>query len=208
MPNGGNNTIQKALEESAALVRHYLDKILDAPMTAIGGMLGDKIDYWRFKNKINTILKAKKFLEEKGISPVKILPDIFVPLIEDSANVEKGELQDMFASLLTCHLDPATQMKVHPSYSKLLAQFSPLDAKIIDHLRNKEILKVRDSDTIDRLSSVLGIPGPFIYLSFQNLCRLGICEMKSRNNRAGTERVSLTPYGRAFMHACSRLMNK
>ena len=42
----------------------------------------------------------------------------------------------MFASLLAAHLDPDQQKGVHPSYTKVLSQLSPLDARFIVAFRS------------------------------------------------------------------------
>src|SRR5262245_29988070 len=90
----------KALETA----KDYADAVLLQPLNQIGGILSDTMGYWRLKNQVRLLLKAKKLLEESNINPDKMLPEIFVPLLEDGGNVEDETLADMFASLLACHL--------------------------------------------------------------------------------------------------------
>jgi hypothetical protein len=47
---------EKAVEETAKTVRHYLDCILAAPLSEFGLLLKDQISYWRFKNQVNAAL--------------------------------------------------------------------------------------------------------------------------------------------------------
>ena len=122
-----SQTLGKALEAA----RDYADALVKGALSEFGGILSDTIGYWRLKNRVRLMLKAKRWLEEKGVQPGKLLPDVFVPLLEDGGNVEDETLADMFASLLAGHLDPAQQDEVHPSYSKVLTQLSPLDAKLM-----------------------------------------------------------------------------
>src|SRR5690606_22915429 len=171
---------EQVSKELISAAKDYVDKVVDSPLREVGGILGDTIGYWRFKNKINTILKAKSFLEKKGINPDKILPDIFVPLVEDSGNVENENLSDKYSSLLACHLDPSKQDQVHPSYSKLLNELSITDVKILDSLYSD--LKKGQGDhrkigyKIEVVCDFLDLSEPKVLLSFQNLWRLGICD--------------------------------
>ncbi|HYX71856.1 MAG TPA: Abi-alpha family protein, partial [Nitrososphaera sp.] len=115
----------QALGKAVDVAKDYADSIVKGPLSELGSILSDTVGYWRLKNQVGLILKAKKWLEGKGVAPNKLLPDIFVPLLNDGGNVEDETLSDMFASLLACHLDPGQQSLVHPSYSKVLAQLSP-----------------------------------------------------------------------------------
>ena len=100
-------------------------------MSEFGGILSDTVGYWRLNNRVRLMLKAKRWLDEKGVKPGKLLPDIFVPLLEDGGNSEDETLTNMFASLRASHLDTNQQEQIHPSYSKVLAQLSPLDAELM-----------------------------------------------------------------------------
>lgn len=117
----------KALEKAADVAKDYADAVVKGPLTELGGILSDTVGIWRLRNRVRLTLKTKKWLEEKGVIPSKVLPDILIPILEDGGNVEDTNLGDMFASLLASHLDPETQEKVHPSYTKVLTQLSALD---------------------------------------------------------------------------------
>jgi hypothetical protein len=165
------------------------------------------------------LLKAKKFLEEKGIKPEKILPDIFVPLLNKGGNVEDETLQDMFASLLASHLDPSKQDKVHPSFSKVLAQLSSLDATLLLEFRKGEVGRMQPlpkyahfSDPSD-LATLLCVPFLEVFLSCLNLERLGFIYRRDFNRtkgfipyvaRANSEynQFRISQYGIQFCDAC------
>jgi hypothetical protein len=185
----------------------YVDKMIDPPLKEIEQLLGDRVNYWRFKNKIKTILKAKKFLEENGINPKKILPNIFVPLIEEAGNTDDEKLADMYASLLTCHVNPETQDKVYPSYAKTLAQLSSLDAHILDSMYT-EIYQNRldyrkNGYTIDAVCKAFKISNNLALLSLQNIWRLGICDHGTGFDQLNQERqILFTDFGLNFITAC------
>ena len=121
-----------------ATAKGYADIILKPPLEQVGGILSDTIGLWRLKNQVNVMLKAKKFLEDKGVKkPTKLQPDIFVPLLEQASYTEDETLSDMFARLLAANADAERSNEVHPSFAKVLGQMSAFDAKVL--LRMDEI---------------------------------------------------------------------
>jgi hypothetical protein len=105
-------------------------------------LLADTVGYWRLKNRVNVLLKAKKLLEEKGIDPTKLLPDVFVPLMDEAGNTADETLADMFARLLASHLDPATQDTVHPAFAKILGQLARHDVRkaVVVRMHSRRVL--------------------------------------------------------------------
>lgn len=145
-----------------------------------------------------------------------------MPLLEDGGNVEDETLSDMFASLLAGHLDPSQQDKIHPSYSKVLAQLSPCDAKFLMlGSRNQREgwglgLEFQASN-LGSLAKEIGVSLQAAYLSGLNLERLGIVEFVGYQPpdgpmilvrtvfKRGPEQQQLyviTKYGMAFFDAC------
>ena len=72
-------TLGKAIDAA----KDYADEVVRGPLGELGGILSDTVGYWRLKNRVRLMLKAKRWLQERGVQPRKILPDIFVPLLED-----------------------------------------------------------------------------------------------------------------------------
>jgi len=166
------------------------------------------VNFWRFKNRINILLKSRTFLEQKGIQPDKILPDVFVPLLEDASNTEHTTLSGMFASLLSSHLDPATQADVHPAFTKILSQLSSLDATVVQQLFfdvNSSSAPYREYGlNLAGTCVAFQIPDSVALLSFENLWRLGVCD-RSPDPLAFINRgnqVCFTDYGWSFARAC------
>jgi hypothetical protein len=211
----------QALGKALDTAKDYADEVLKGPLAEFGGILSDTIGYWRLKNRVRLMLKAKQWLEEKGVEPRKVLPEVFVPLLEDGGNVEDETLASMFASLLASHLDPAQEENIHPSYTKVLAQLSPLDAKLMLVFRRgasyqgaREIglrgwvLSVEDVAKMEDVSKRAG------YLSCLNLWRLGIVEHQGYRPPSGHpiptvfedspehQQYRITEYGIAFCDTC------
>jgi hypothetical protein len=211
----------QSLGKALNVAKDYADSVVKGPLSELGGILSDTIGYWRLKNQVRLILKAKKWLEEKGVAPSKLLPDIFVPLLDDGGNVENETLADMFASLLASHTDPTQLEQVHPSYTKVLAQLSSIDALIMIEFR--KFASYKEAREVGLRGAPLGVhyvaeavktaQRP-TYLSCLNLERLGIIEhigfrppdehpiSHIFENSMGHQDYRITEYGITFCDAC------
>lgn len=125
----------KTLSAALAIAKDYADLVIRGPLGEIGGVLTDTLGHWRLRNQVRLLLKTKQWLEDKGVDPKPIMPAIFVPLLQDASNVEDESLSDMFSALLANHLDSSQQERIHPSYTKVLSQLSPLDASAMLQFR-------------------------------------------------------------------------
>lgn len=209
------------LAKAANAAKEYADAILMQPLNQLGGILSDTVGYWRLKNQVRLMLKAKEWLDSKNIDHTKILPDVFVPLLEDGGNTDDPDLSDMFASLLSCHLDPDSADSVHPSYTKVLAQLSAIDARTMILYRSRASYKgARDVGlrggvwTCEQIAAELGIAKDPAYLSCLNLHRLGIVELAGVfvpedhpvpdmfKTIGEHQEFRITEYGVAFCDAC------
>lgn len=212
----------KALDKALEAAKDYADIVFKGSLAEFGGILSDVVGYWRLKNRIRLMLKAKQWLESKGIKPRALFPDIFVPLVEDGGNVSDESIADMFASLLASHLDPAKQDKIHPSYTKVLSQLSPLDAKTmlvfrkyISYPKAREVGLRGGGITVNSAAKELSHPIDLTYLSCLNLGRLGILEHNGYiapndhpiptlfENSPESQRYRISEYGISFCDACT-----
>lgn len=206
-------------------VKPYADAIVLGPLEQIGGILTDRIGYVRLKNQVSILEKSKAMCEASGIDPKKILADVFVPLMEEGGNTSDEKLQDMFARLLTTHLDPQRQDVVHPSFAKILGQLSPLDAKLlctIDEWEKREWERLRErraavseqgmfdrtkeepwgwNEVLEDLFQKYGKPAARqLMLSVENLERLGLAVIPEAAPFQWRE-VTITSFGARFLAA-------
>lgn len=209
------------LGKALASAKSYADLILKGPLEELGGILSDTVAHWRLKNQVRLMLKAKEWLERKGVNPKKVMPETFIPLLEDGSNVEDETLADMFASLLANHLDPKQDEFIHPSYTKVLSQISSLDARAmmefriwVSHQEAREIGLRGSGVTVTHIAKQLLISNRKAYLSCLNLSRLGIIEADGYlppdnhpipllfQHSAENQKYRMTEYGVAFYDAC------
>jgi hypothetical protein len=222
----------KAIEEAAKTARHYLDSILLEPLSEFGLLLRDKISFWRFKNQVNIVEKARVFLETRSVDVTgiadSVLPEQIVPLIEAGGEISDPQLSDMFASLLASSIDPSTSKSVHPSFAKVLNQCSSFDARVL----NQVISEVRKAESesqdslaqegsgvpkgtplyraltakADNVVKAFGVSREEVLLSFENLRRLGICD-RGHNMLADANYepiIGFTEFGRRLMDVCAQ----
>lgn len=206
---------------AATAAKEYADLIVKGPLGELGGMLTDAVGQWRLRNQVRLLLRTKEWLEEKGVKPQLIRPDLFVPLVTEASMVDDSTLADMFASLLSTHIDPSTSENSHPSYGSVLAQLSTVDAqamvyfsKWVSYREAREVGLLGAGITVEHVARELGITTRASYLSSLNLHRLGIVEHTGYSPPDGHpiatifERSSdhqlyrISEYGVAFCNAC------
>lgn len=190
-----NSEIELAVK-GLQCAKDYADAVLLEPLKQLGGILSDSIGLWRLKNQVRILLKSKQMLDDNGIDHTKILPDIFVPLLEEGGNVEDDNLQNMFASLLASHLNPNLANNVHPSFSKVIAQLSPIDAlAIVEFNLCPPALGLRPQYIEpSSIASRLKISDDQAYLSCLNLERLGLVFRRSYERTIGQSRERRIPF--------------
>jgi len=218
---------RKAFAKCVDVAADFTKKVLGPAAEQVGFLLGDSVALWVLRNRIRVILKGQALLQRHGIKTNPTMPAIFVPLIQDAGNVDDEMLSDMFANLLAGNLDPAYQDKVHPSYAKILAQMSPLDAQLLVAFgpRWKEHPRLLEdnqppgpgrnemrTETTEWLAKQIGVSPVAAYMSFRNLERLGLMggsmawNMHEPVSEQGNPYIEahLTSFGEHFREACSR----
>jgi len=128
---------KKEINQLADKAFDFLGKVVNPPLEELGGLLADKIKFWRFKNQVNIVLQAKRFFEQKGVQPRKIPLKTLAPLLEHSSWEEDPDMQSKWASLLANAANPSYSYDIHLAYVEILNQLSPLEAKLLDLLFNE-----------------------------------------------------------------------
>lgn len=209
------------MDKATEVAVRFTEKVLDRPLSELGKLFSDQIGYWRLKNQVNLMLKAKSFLDEKGITPGQLSPDIVVPLLGEGSQTEDTSLQSMFSALLANHLSDDSGNKIHPSYTKVLSQLSPFDAKLLVSTYNSRLVNRNlypfsiPGKTVEQLADGSGASTEETYLSCLNLSRLGVfthtgnlaqeryeSASHSIQDSAANQKFELNEYGLKFFAAC------
>lgn len=126
--------LRSAETEAVARAFDWLDLAVKPPLKEVGLLIADKVRYWRYKNQLNIVLKARAMHEEKGISPRHIPIKVLASLLDYSSLEEDPDLQNMWANLLANSLDPSFEASYHAIFVSLLNELTPQDVRILDSL--------------------------------------------------------------------------
>lgn len=128
-----STTIEKGLE----LAKTFVEKLIVPTAEEVGLLVAENVKYFRFKNQIKILLKAKKYVETQNISPKEIPLKILVPLLEKASLEENEELQDKWAKMITNLSDSETNLQ-NQIFPYLLSQLSIEEFNSLKNLHEKE----------------------------------------------------------------------
>ncbi|MEX0676237.1 MAG: Abi-alpha family protein [Pirellulales bacterium] len=133
-------------------------------------------------------------------------PEFLLPLLELCGDVENHTLQELWAQLLASAV--ADDSNAHPSFVRVLSQFSASDAVVFEEIR-RTLDPTRDGAvSLERLSEITQLSARSIELICQNLVRVGVCEDGTTPPYPAPTRgqpltlICLSVYGVAFARAC------
>ena len=133
-----SSTIEKGIE----LAKDFLDKLIMPAVEETGLLIKEKVTYWKFKNQVKVLNKAKEYCEKHGIEPKTVSFKLLVPLLETSALEEDEILQDKWAILLSNMVDSSQNIENHV-FPYILGQLSTNEFLLLEKvvLERKERLK-------------------------------------------------------------------
>lgn len=145
MTENKNNELANGIGFAAEKALDFIEKVIAGPIIEVTGIFTDKVKYWRFKNQVTTIEKARKYLKEKGISVPKKIPikDV-TTLLEYASFEENEEMQDSWAKLLSNTLDPSNTFNTCHLFSQILNQISINEFYILQYTYSKSFILTDD----------------------------------------------------------------
>ena len=198
----------KAITEQIIIsAQNFIVQVVEFPSQETRGLLVDRVDVWKFRNKLNMVLITKKIVESNNMNVQQISSDVFMALLEEAGRKENVKFTKMFSSLLLGLLNPQFSDSIHFSYIKVLGQLSEKDITILESLYAgidaggfDYKTKCFEESSVCRL---LGYSQSSVRLSFQNIWRLGICKRPGEHGfLADVYQITFTDYGWNFMKAC------
>jgi hypothetical protein len=210
----------KAIEEAFKVAKDFIGKLVNPALEEGGGLIKDNIAYWRFRNQINLSIKAKKFLEDKGISPKKVLPKTLISILENGSLEEDDYMQNKWASLLANASNPNYKEEIKPSYAEILKELSSTEVKLLDEMFEEFNKKLAESEyeikfNKDNVCKKLNISENEYNILADNLIRLNLCQpvpkrgiyfssvKKDQPAKIRPKQISyLTLLGYSFVKAC------
>jgi hypothetical protein len=139
------NITSSAVEKGIDLAKNFLDKLIIPAVEETGLLLKDKVTFWKFKNQVKMLNKAKELCEKNNISPKTISLKLLCPLLDYSALEEDEKLQDKWAILLSNMVDSDQNIENHV-FPYILSQISLNEYDFLSNVYNdKEIRQSRFS---------------------------------------------------------------
>jgi hypothetical protein len=147
-----------AVEKGLDIAKGFADKLVLPSIEELGLLVKDQISYWRFKNQIKILNKAKTLCEKNNVSIKSIPPKILCPYLENASLEDDDELQDKWAALLVNMVDSRLNIQNHV-FPYILSQlskdeFNLLESVFTEKERRIESLTYELADFLENRSSI------------------------------------------------------
>jgi hypothetical protein len=218
---GAVEEVAKAGGKSIDLMQQFggfISEFTREPLKAASGIIANKLNYIRWEQTINLMVKSRAHLKKMGFdSPPHAVPMNFaIPLLEAASLEENDDLQALWAILL---VNAATSSRANDrrrAYISILEQLTPLDAAILikvhlalehENFERGVLTKgLPDHGTLYMVGEVpfdkLETPTDEVVLSLANLVRIGCLDSDETFRGSRDYRVVYgTVLGRAFVEA-------
>jgi hypothetical protein len=129
-----SSTIEKGLD----LVKDFTAKLIGPTVEEVGLLFSDKIKYYRFKNQVNTLVKAKEYVQRKNMNIKSIPIKILVPLLENVSLEEDENMQEKWGCMIG-NLADTDQNLQNQIFPYLLSQISNIEFKALLKYQDKVI---------------------------------------------------------------------
>ena len=120
-----------AVEKGLDIAKGFADKLVLPSIEELGLLVKDQISYWRFKNQIKILNKAKTLCEKNNVSIKSIPPKILCPYLENASLEDDDELQDKWAALLVNMVDSRLNIQNHV-FPYILSQLSKDEFNLLE----------------------------------------------------------------------------
>ena len=133
------NIKSSTIEKGFDLVKDFVGKLIGPTIEEVGLLFSDKIKYYRFKNQVNILIKAKAYVQKKDINLKEIPTKILVPLLENASLEDNSEMQDKWANMIG-NLADSEQNLQNQIFPYLLSQVSKEEYDCLLQLSSEEIM--------------------------------------------------------------------
>jgi hypothetical protein len=203
------------IEANQKEISDFFGGIIPSFVKEGGGILTDTVRFWRWKNQVNIIKKAKEKVEKSGLEKKQVPLKTLLPLIENSALEEEESIQEKWANILANAITAEKEIK--PNYAEILKELSSLEIIILDKLFDESN---KESDykkrrllqfSKQKISEIFKISDEQADLIIENLYRLNLCQAPAGQGVAigefkfalrTTEVFEFTTFGYHFVQSC------
>lgn len=122
-----------AVEKGIDLAKSFVDKLIIPSIEETGLLIKEQVTFWKFKNQIKMLTKAKAYCDKHNVNPKTISLKLLCPLLDYSALEEDEELQDKWAILLSNMVDSEQNIQNHV-FPYILSQISSNEFALLDNV--------------------------------------------------------------------------
>ena len=217
--------IQKELavafgKETATQVFGFISDILRPPARELGGLLADKMRYYRFKTQVEIIQNAKNHLDKMGAKTQKVPVKLLANLLDSCSWEEEENMKERWASLLANCASEGEKTDPYMSFTHILNQLSPLEAKFTDLMYDEVSYPARRAyrttpsyQSTSNIAKMINITKDEAHIICDNLIRLNLIQTKLEFKpekrdiiyskiQPTYDEVSLTYLGSKFVKKC------
>lgn len=180
--------VGKAVEKGIDAFEKAVGALLGPAAREVGEALADPIRAWRKERQQRAgeiVRHALRLIHIAGAKQQPVSGRILIPILDHGSLEEDADLRTQWAALLASAVDPSTRSQVLPAYPRILAELSGTEVKILDWAYHSHLEAAKESKKPVRLivhvveihhGLLLPISLGDIYVSANNLCRLGLWE--------------------------------
>ena len=78
----------KITEKDIKDAQDFVVSVVEFPNNQKGGILVDHVDFWKFQNKLATIILAKHVIRQNEVAVKKIDADVMITLLDEAGRKE------------------------------------------------------------------------------------------------------------------------
>lgn len=175
------DVIAQVGRELEPYVREFAPDVAGPAAKELGGLLGDRIRWWRANQTLRLFQRAKAKCDAAGIPVAAIRPGMLFPLLDFGAVETDPDMSERWAGLLA---SAATSTAAHAAYPEILRQLEPVEARVIDAAVDAQP-ELAFLDQLDLQLERLDHQEPLLeWHHLDNLERLRLLTYESRNPRS------------------------
>lgn len=156
----------------------FLDSVFGNVVSNSFGLLSDKLAYYRLDKAIALQEAVDEKLRKRGVNKRYVPVSFGLPIIEKATVEESPILQEKWANLLANARDATYNKPLRRSFSTMLADMEPVDAKILDILVREYLAMPSDGDShlfvTETLVKGYKLPAHVVENAVRNLMRLSL----------------------------------
>lgn len=207
-------------KETANQIFSFISDIIRPPAKELGGLFADQLKWFRLKNQMKILQKAKQYLDEQNIDAQKVPIKTLSKLLEYCSWEEEESIQEKWSILLSNFAASTKNSKNNYPFVDMLNQISPLHAKYLDLIYDEPFFPARrmrrtwpSYQSTQRLASLLNISLHEGNITCDSLIRLNLIkpnydfkpeerDLSHSRIEITYESVTLTYIGNEFVKNC------